>query len=156
MKEGTSISSVNKQRSIADLSFVSRVNRHLNLLHAVQINPPNSALSATNLAIILVLLAATSAATFWFSAERYAKEQLQEIEDLRLEAEAREVCTIAIMPHDNATIMMLHAMRISAWAITARAHLLLCLHAHPWPRARVHTEPMSEVHGTTLATFAAS
>ena len=48
-------------------------------------------LSATNLAIILALLVATSAATFWISAERYAKEQLQEIEHLRLEAEAREV-----------------------------------------------------------------
>ena len=93
---------------------MSRVNRHLNLLQNVQINPPNSALSATNLAIILVLLVATSAATFWFSAERYAKEQLQEIEDLRLEAEAREVCPIAIMPHDDATIMMLHVMRMSA------------------------------------------
>lgn len=49
-------------------------------------------LSAANLAILLALLVATSAATFWLSAERYAKEQLQEIEDLRLEAEAREVC----------------------------------------------------------------
>ena len=48
-------------------------------------------LSATNLSILLALLVATSAATFWLSAERYAKEQLQEIEDLRLEAEAREV-----------------------------------------------------------------
>ena len=57
----------------------------------MQVNPPNSVLSATNLAIILVLLVATSAATFWISAERYAKEQLQEIENLRLEAEAREV-----------------------------------------------------------------
>ena len=57
----------------------------------MQVNPPNSVLSATNLAIILALLVATSAATFWLSAERYAKEQLQEIEDLRLEAEAREV-----------------------------------------------------------------
>lgn len=59
--------------------------------HALQANPPSSVLSATNLCIVLALLAATSAATFWFSAERYAKEQLQEIEDLRLEAEAREV-----------------------------------------------------------------
>ena len=56
-----------------------------------QVNPPTSVLSATNLAIILVLLLATSAATFWISADRYAKEQLQEIENLRLEAEAREV-----------------------------------------------------------------
>ena len=53
---------------------------------------PASVLSATNLAVLLVLLVGTSAATFWLSAERYAKEQLQEIEDLRLEAEAREVC----------------------------------------------------------------
>ena len=58
---------------------------------AWQVNPPSSVLSATKLAIILVLLAATSAATFWISADRYAKEQLQEIENLRLEAEAREV-----------------------------------------------------------------
>ena len=58
----------------------------------MQVNPPASVLSATNLSILLVLLVITSAATFWFSAERYAKEQLQEIEDLRLEAEAREVC----------------------------------------------------------------
>ena len=57
----------------------------------MQVNPPSSVLSATNLAIILALLVATSAATFWISAERYAKEQLQEIENLRLEAEAREV-----------------------------------------------------------------
>lgn len=105
---------MNTQRSIADLSFVSRVDQTLHLLHAMQINPPNSALSATNLAVILVLLVATSAATFWLSAERYAKEQLQEIEDLRLEAEAREVCPIAIIPHDDATIMMLHVMRMSA------------------------------------------
>ena len=59
---------------------------------AAQVNAPASVLSAANLAILLVLLVATSAATFWFSAERYAKEQLQEIEDLRLEAEDREVC----------------------------------------------------------------
>ncbi len=39
----------------------------------------------------MLLLVATSAATFWLSFQRYTKEQLQEIEDLRLEAEAREV-----------------------------------------------------------------
>ena len=64
-------------------------------------------LSATNLAFLLVLLVGTSAATFWLSAERYAKEQLQEIEDLRLEAEAREVCfrvfVILPRPADTAT-----------------------------------------------------
>lgn len=59
---------------------------------AMQVNPPASVLSATNLSIILLLLMATSAATFWLSFQRYTKEQLQEIEDLRLEAEAREVC----------------------------------------------------------------
>ena len=57
----------------------------------MQVNPPASVLSATNLSIILLLLVATSAATFWLSFQRYTKEQLQEIEDLRLEAEAREV-----------------------------------------------------------------
>lgn len=67
----------------------------------MQVNPPSSALSATNLAIILVLLVATSAATFWISAERYAKEQLQEIESLRLEAEAREVRAVTMVAYHS-------------------------------------------------------
>lgn len=61
------------------------------LERAQQINPPPSVLSASSLAITILALLATSALAFWFSAAKSARDQVQELEELRLQAEEQEV-----------------------------------------------------------------
>lgn len=57
----------------------------------LQDQTPQPVMSATSLAIVILALLATSALAFWRSALKSAKDQVQEIEELRLQAEAQEV-----------------------------------------------------------------
>ncbi len=61
------------------------------LERAQEINPPPSVVSASTLAIIFLALLATSALAFWFSAAKSARDQVLELEELRLQAEEQEV-----------------------------------------------------------------
>ncbi|CAL8470033.1 g9575 [Coccomyxa elongata] len=60
------------------------------LERAQEINPPPSVVSASTLAIIFLALLATSALAFWFSAAKSARDQVLELEELRLQAEEQE------------------------------------------------------------------
>ncbi|BDA44048.1 hypothetical protein COCOBI_05-2320 [Coccomyxa sp. Obi] len=60
------------------------------LERAQEINPPPSVVSASTLAIIFLALLATSALAFWFSAAKSARDQVSELEELRLQAEEQE------------------------------------------------------------------
>ena len=72
------------------------------LERAQEINPPPSVVSASTLAIIFLALLATSALAFWFSAAKSARDQVLELEELRLQAEEQEVC--AACTHNPLTV----------------------------------------------------
>ena len=61
------------------------------LERAEEVNPPPSVVSASSLAITILALLATSALAFWISAAKSARDQVQELEELRLQTEEQEV-----------------------------------------------------------------
>ncbi|KAK9915676.1 hypothetical protein WJX75_002565 [Coccomyxa subellipsoidea] len=60
------------------------------LERAEEVNPPPSVVSASSLAITILALLATSALAFWISAAKSARDQVQELEELRLQTEEQE------------------------------------------------------------------
>ena len=67
------------------------------LERAEEVNPPPSVVSASGLAITILALLATSALAFWISAAKSARDQVQELEELRLQTEEQEVRSVSVL-----------------------------------------------------------